>query len=372
MSDPSLAPDKGVDTASAPLRICLIGSSRFPISEPFAGGLESHTHALARELLRRGHEVSLFAAAGSDPSLNVTVLPCDVYSPDDESRRDVAAPPERWMAEHHAYLGLMLDLARRGRRSFDIVHNNSLHHLPIAMSSAVDVPIVTTLHTPPIPWLTSAIGYAGGNCRFISVSHATARAWSPMVPSTPVHNGVDLEQWTAGPGGGPAVWSGRIVPEKAPHHAALAARAAGMPLRIAGEILDRHYFTTEVEPLLGDGVDYVGHLTHRELIDLVGRAAVAVVTPAWEEPFGLVAIEAMASGTPVAALARGALGEIVDATTGALAPAGDVPALARAMRVAATRDRALVRESARERFSHGGMVDRYEDLYRGAIRARAA
>lgn len=357
---------------STPLRICLIGSSRFPISEPFAGGLESHTHALARELQRRGHEVSLFAAAGSDPALNVVELPCAVYAGDEESRRDVAAPPQQWMDEHHAYLGLMLGLSGSGRGSFDIIHNNSLHHLPIAMSSAVEIPVFTTLHTPPIPWLTSAITYAGDNCHFIAVSRATARAWSPMVASTPVHNGVDLQQWTVGPGGGPAVWSGRIVPEKAPHQAALAARAAGMPLRIAGEILDRTYYATHVEPLLGDGIEYVGHLTHRELIEFVGHARVAVVTPAWEEPFGLVAIEAMACGTPVAAFARGALSEIVDATTGALAPAGDVLALAAAMRTAATRDRSCVRAAARDRFSHQAMVDSYEQLYRAAIEGRAA
>ena len=355
-----------------PLRICVIGSSRFPISEPFAGGLESHTHALARELQRRGHKVSLFAAAGSDPSLNVVELPCAVYESDEESRRDVAAPPQQWMDEHHAYLGLMLDLAGSGRGSFDIIHNNSLHHLPIAMSSAVDVPVITTLHTPPIPWLTSAIAYVGDNCRFIAVSRATARAWSPMVASTPVHNGVDLQQWALGPGGGPAVWSGRIVPEKAPHLAALAARAAGMPLRIAGEILDRTYYADQVEPLLGDGIEYVGHLTHRELIELVGRARVAVVTPAWEEPFGLVAIEAMACGTPVAAVARGALSEIVDASTGALAPVGDITALAAAMRTAAALDRSIVRQVARDRFSHRAMVDSYELLYRAAIKDSAA
>lgn len=356
-------------TATTPLRICLIGSSRFPIREPFAGGLEAHTHALARELLRRGHDVSLFAAAGSDPALNVVHLPCAVYESDEESRRDVAAPPEQWMDEHHAYLGLMMDLVRSGRRSFDVIHNNSLHHLPIAMSSAVDLPIITTLHTPPVPWLTSAIAYAGDNCHFVSVSHATARAWSPMIASTPVHNGIDLDQWSPGPGGGPAVWSGRIVPEKAPHQAARAARSIGMPLWIAGEILDRRYFTTEVQPLLGDGIEYVGHLTHRELTDLVGRATVAVVTPAWEEPFGLVAVEALACGTPVAAFARGALGEIVDETTGALAPGGDVPALALAMRAAATRDRVVVRAAARARFSHSAMVDSYVDLYRRATGA---
>lgn len=357
--------------SSRPLRICLIASSRFPVKEPFAGGLEAHTHALALELQRRGHDVSLFARAGSDPALNLVELPCAIYTPDDASRKDVAAPPELWMAEHHAYLGLMLDLMNGGGRAFDLVHNNSLHHLPVAMSSAVSAPVITTLHTPPVPWLTSAIEFASPNCAFISVSEAMARAWSKIIRSTPVHNGIDLEQWRLGAGGGPAIWAGRIVPEKAPHHAIRAAREAGMTLRLAGEVLDHAYYATEVAPLLGEGVEYMGHLSHTDLIELAREASVAVVTPAWEEPFGLVVAEAMACGTPVAAVARGAMTELVDENSGVLAPPDDVAGLAIAMRRAAALPRAEVRASAERRFSHGVMVDHYEDIYRAAVAGAA-
>ena len=353
--------------AARPLRICLIGSSRFPVSEPFAGGLEAHTHALARELLQRGHTVSLFAAAGSDAALNIVELPCAVYAQDETSRKDVAAPPAQWMDEHHAYLGLMLDLITAGRRSFDLVHNNSLHHLPIAMSAALDIPVITTLHTPPIPWLTSAIEFAGPNCRFISVSATTARAWSGIVPSTPVPNGVDLDQWSLGPGGGPAIWSGRIVPEKAPHVALLAARVAKMPIHLAGPVIDHAYYATEVEPLLGGGAEYVGHLPHQELVERVRAASVAVVTPAWEEPFGLVAAEAMACGTPVAAVARGALVELIDGTNGALAAPDDIKGLAAAIQTAAMLDRAGVRRAGEATCSHRIMVDNYESFYRTTL-----
>lgn len=354
------------------LRICLIASSRFPVREPFAGGLEAHTHALAKELRRRGHRVTLFARAGSDPDLDVHELPLAVYAPDDRARKDVAAPPEVWMEEHHAYLGLMLELIRAGRTTYDLVHNNSLHHLPVAMSPALEIPVVTTLHTPPLPWLTSAAQFAGPNCHFVSVSTATARAWADVVPSAAIPNGVDLDQWTPGPGGGPAIWSGRIVPEKAPHHAILAARGAGLPLRLAGEVLDRGYYAREVEPLLGDDVEHVGHVSHRELVELVGQASVALVTPAWDEPFGLVAAEAMACGTPVAAFSRGALTELVTPQTGALAEAGDVPGLTRAIRVAVTLDRHEVRRAAEARFSHQAMVDGYESVYRDALAAAGA
>src|SRR5690606_1438843 len=150
------------------------------------------------------------------------------------ARSDVGATPREWMSEHHAYLSLMLDLAAAGPRRFDVVHNNSLHYLPIAMARSLSPVVVTTLHTPPLDLLESAIDLASATSVFVSVSHATARAWSPHVTTQTIHNGIDTERWAYGPGGGAAIWFGRLVPEKAPHHAILAARAAGMDLDLVG------------------------------------------------------------------------------------------------------------------------------------------
>lgn len=346
------------------LRICLIAASRFPIAEPFVGGLEAHTHALAHELVRRGHQVSLFAAPGSDPSLDVHHLPVMRREPSAAARADVGATPREWMNEHHAYLSLMLDLARDGDRRFDVVHNNSLHYLPIAMASSLAPVVLTTLHTPPLELLESAIDLAPPNSVFVSVSHATARAWAPQVASTTIHNGIDADRWSYGPGGGAALWFGRLVPEKAPDHAIRAARAAGMPLDLVGPLLDPTYFAREIEPMLGDGITYRGHLGHRELAQLAGRASVAVVSPAWDEPYGLVAAEAMACGTPVAAYARGGLPEVIGLDGGALARPDDPDDLALAMLRARDLDRRVVRRRAVEHFSLSTMVDRYVELYR--------
>lgn len=354
------------------LRICLIASSRFPISEPFAGGLEAHTHALAGQLQARGHEVSVFAAPGSDPALGVVELPVESFTPPPGERHDTGITPESWLNEHHAYLGLMLDLTRTGSQRFDVIHNNSLHHLPIAMSSAIDVPMFTTLHTPPVPWLTSAVAYAASTSTFVAVSEFTAREWAGQVACRTIRNGIDVDTWRPGPGGGPAVWSGRLVPEKAPHLAIDAARRAGMPLTLAGPSLDHEYFDREIRPRLGAGIEYAGHLTHHELRAVLGDASVAVVTPVWDEPYGLVAAEALACGTPVAAFARGALPEFVDETVGSLARPGSVEDLARAMLAAASRDRAHVRRVAEERCSIARMVDQYELLYTGGHHQLAA
>ena len=107
------------------LRVALIASARHPIREPFAGGLEAQTWTLADGLRRRGHEVTLFAGPGSDAALGVAELPVRRIEISEQARGDVSMPTESFLAEHHAYLGLMLDLA--ATTDFDVVHNNSLH-----------------------------------------------------------------------------------------------------------------------------------------------------------------------------------------------------------------------------------------------------
>ena len=163
--------------------------------------------------------------------------------------------------------------------------------------------------------------------------------------------------------GGPAVWTGRLVREKAPHEAIDACRRAGMPLVLAGPAPDPAYFATEVAPRLGPDVVHVGHLDHRAIARLLGRASVAVVTPGWDEPYGLVAAEALACGTPVAAYSRGALPEIVVDEVGALATPGEVDGLAEAIHLARTRDRHAAREHAVRHHSATRMVEEYERLY---------
>ena len=353
------------------MRIGLIASARFPVSEPFAGGLEAHTWALADGLIRRGHDVTVFAAPGSDPQLGVREL--DVRVPDisPAARADVSMSSEWWMQEHHAYLSLMLELVDS---DLDVVHNNSLHYLPIAMASSLRVPVVTTLHTPPTPWLESAI-QAPRYCpvTFAAVSHHTADAWRHLVPgATVVRNGIDVDRWQPGPGGGPAVWSGRIVPEKGAHLAAQAAVRAGVPLRLAGPVMDPAYFDELVRPWLVGDTEYVGHLRTDELVQLVGQASVSLVTPCWEEPYGLVVAESLACGTPVAGFARGALPELVDDRHGRLVAADDVVGLARALVAAAELDRQAVRAHAVRTCSVEAMIDGYEALYGATTLEQAA
>ncbi|MDO9377822.1 MAG: glycosyltransferase family 4 protein [Nocardioidaceae bacterium] len=346
------------------LRIAMIASSRFPVSEPFAGGLEAHLWAASRELARRGHRVSLFAAPGSDAAVGVDTLQVDPLELTVAATQDASMVEMGWLQEHHAYLDLMVRLAGPLASSFDVVHNHSLHHLPVAMARTIPMPMLTTLHTPPTPWLESAIRVArGAGGRFVAVSAHTAASWQHTGQVPVLLNGIDVSRWPQGPGGTRLVWSGRMVAEKAPHLAIQAARLAGLPLDLAGPVSDPAYFDECVRPLLGDDVRHLGHLDHAQLAAVVGRSAATLVTPDWDEPYGLVVAESLACGTPVVAFARGGVGEVLDASCGRLVPAGDVQAMAAAVADVTALDRDAARRRAETACSIDRMTDLYEDAY---------
>lgn len=352
------------------MHIGIIAHLRHAIVEPFAGGLEMHTHLLARSLRERGHDVTVFASSRSDETLGLEAICCETAI---AAVGTAEAPEIAFFQEHHAYLSLMNDLRHR---SFDIIHNNSLHYLPVTLADSLPMPMVTTLHTPPFCWLESGIRLcAAQNNAFVGVSHSVARLWSHVRPTDAVIlNGIDLQRFVFHPQ--PArpdylVWYGRIVPEKGLHLAIAAARQIGLPLRIAGPILDDTYFRKRIAPTLGPDVVHVGHLAHRDLAQLVGGARAFLCTPMWDEPYGLVVAEALACGVPVAAFARGAIPEILDATCGVLAAPDDADSLAQAGLAALNLDRRACRARAEQMCNAKRMVDDYEDLYERQLAATA-
>lgn len=344
------------------MRIAIVAHLKHAIVEPFAGGLEMHTHLLATKMRARGHDVTLFASTRSDPATGFRAI-CD------ETALMAAGIAEAsdvvFFREHHAYLGLMSELRRS---DFDVVHNNSLHYLPVAMADTLPMPMVTSLHTPPFCWLESGIRHCRGEAaRFVAVSEAIRAMWSPIVAiDRVVANGIELDRfpYRAQADADPyLVWYGRIVPEKGTHLAIAAAREVGLPMRIAGPVSDPDYFATEVEPHLGATVRYVGHLDHEALSALIAGARAFLCTPRWDEPYGLVVAEALACGTPVAAFARGAIPSLLDDESGVLATPDDVASLAEATRRAMTLDRATCRARAEAICDADTMIDGYEALY---------
>lgn len=317
------------------MRVLVVAPSRYPLRQPHAGGLEATVWDRVSWLRARGHEVTLCAAEGSDflGDAPEFALPAPEWSRVEDASD--TQYPAGYAAAAEAAHEAAFDRLRAERHRFDVIDNHSLHPAPIRWSRDADIPVVTTLHTPPLEPLLEAAAYARGSAhRFVAVSQATARAWSAEgVDSFVFPNGVDTDRWVRGPGGRRWVWSGRLVPEKAPHLAIEAARTAGAEIVVAGRIGDVDYFQQEVAPRLGPHARYVGALHQDALCRLVGESAVALVTPMWEEPFGLVIAEALATGTPVAAFDIGGVSEVLAGMPGTAAVMpGDVTALAHAAR----------------------------------------
>jgi glycosyltransferase involved in cell wall biosynthesis len=353
------------------MKIGIIAHLKHPIAEPFAGGLEMHTHLLARALRERGHVVTVFASTRSDLGLGLEAICSETALADvgTAEATDVA-----FFKEHHAYLSLMNGLRHR---DFDVIHNNSLHYLPVTLADSLPMPMITTFHTPPFCWLESGARLCSATDHaFVAVSQSVAALWDHVAPADEVIlNGIDLENFAfhaTAAEDGYLVWYGRIVPEKGLHLAIEAARLIGLPLRIAGPILDEEYYRTRIAPELGPDTIHVGHLAHTELARLVGGARAFLCTPMWDEPYGLVIAEALACGVPVAAFERGAIPEILDAGCGVLAIPDDVASLAAAGLAALSLDRRACRRRAEAVCDAARMVESYEALYRRRIAKRGA
>lgn len=342
------------------LRIAVLAHLHHAVASPFAGGLEAHTAQAVAALADRGHDVVLFAKEGSHVVCRqVAVL---------DGRFRVNGYPDSVSRDrqHRVLDGAMRSAVRAARRGFDVVLNNSLS--PVPHRELRGVPTLHVFHTPPLPRIVDVFGGAGWEPdprhAYVSVSETNARGWRPHLPALGVvHNGIPLRQWTAGPARrtGQAVWTGRITPEKGAHVAIEAARLAGMELVLAGPIHDPEYFSVLIEPELGASVRYAGHLDHAELRQLVSGSEVFVASPLWDEPFGLNVVEALACGTPVAALPAGAMAEIIAPGAGFVASRSDAASLAAAIASARGLSHDVVADSAR-RFSVETMAEHYEAL----------
>jgi glycosyltransferase involved in cell wall biosynthesis len=353
------------------MRIAVLAHVRQRIGQPFAGGMESHCWHLASGLQARGHDVVLFASGDSDPGLTIDpVLPVHYEQsfPGAEHRGHVPLIA-------HIDAGYEAACDRIAAGGFDVVHNNSLHRFPIEPRRTAVVPTVTSLHVPPydaLRWFVHASAVPGH--RLTVTSHRQLDAWWPegAPPQASVlYNGIDPTLWPfVSHGDGSAVWCGRMTRDKGPHFAAQAARLAGLPLTLFGAIEDPGYWAGEVVPLLDDTIRYGGHIDGTMLPAAIGRASVFVFTPCWDEPFGLVAVEAMACGVPIAAFDMGAAREVIGAG-GCFAPMGDVPALAEAITAAATLPRKAQRARVEASFTHDVWLDGCEALYRDVIADRA-
>ena len=266
------------------------------------GGTERVVSYLTEELVRQGHDVTLFASGDSKTSANL-----------------VPACPKALRlgsggSDHVAAHILMLERVFQAAQEFDIIHFH-IDHLHFPGSRIQNLPQLTTLHGRlDLPEL-DPLYREFSEMPLVSISNSQRKplAWANWMAT--VYHGLppDLHDFRSGPGRYLA-FLGRIAPEKGVDQAIEIAKRTGIPLKIAAKVdrADRDYFEAAVKPLLSHSfVEYVGEIGEREKNDFLGDALALLAPIRWPEPFGLVFIEALACGTPVITYERGSAPEIV-------------------------------------------------------------
>ena len=313
------------------------------------GPWEQIASLLAEGLVERGVDVTLFATLDS-----LTAGTLDGVCPHGYAE-DPALDGRVWEALHVAHA-----LARSGE--FDVVHNH-LDWLPLAFAAHARAPMVTTVHGFSDARIVPA--YARAASAYVSISDADRRPELDYVAT--VHHGIDLAALPfSAAGGQELVVLGRVHPDKGTAAAIDIARRAGRRLVICGIVQDERYFAEQVAPHVdGDRVRYLGSVGPGQRAEVLGSAAALLHPIAFDEPFGLAVVEAMACGTPVVAYSRGAMPEVVDeGVTGYLVDGDSPAAAAEAVDRAIRLDRAACRATAQRRFSAARMVADYLAVYR--------
>ena len=352
------------------MHVAVIAHNRHAVAEPFMGGMEAHTHLLCRELRAAGHAVTLLAAGESDDACLAPICPAPYEA---ELPWDIYRGTRQLEDFQRLAYAAAFEIVRAGR--FDVVHNNSLFPALIDWARRDGIPMVTTQHVPPFARMAEAVRRAENDdaARITFVSESQVPLWFAQKPSNAsvVYNGIDCRIWHPGEKhSGRLVWTGRITPNKGLLEAVEAVRRAGAALDIAGQAEDREYLAACMAATGDADIRFLGQLHGEELRALVRRSKAALVTPMWDEPFGLVAAEALASGVPVIAFDRGTMSEVVG-PCGVVVEAGSVDALTQAIMRADGFDRAACRERAVSRFSAEAMVAAYESVYCAAMGAAA-
>ncbi|HZF06327.1 MAG TPA: glycosyltransferase family 4 protein [Patescibacteria group bacterium] len=350
---------------AAIMRIAQVAPLYEPVPPRLYGGTERVVSYLTEELVRRGHDVTLFASGDSQTSARLVALTERAVRLDASSREVLAADISR-------QLGRVFGHAR----DFDVIHCH-VDYLAYPFSRLVRTPTLHTVHGRlDLPYL-APIFREFPDVRLISISEAqrVPLASYGVTWAGTVYHGMPLERspFVAQPGEYLA-FLGRLSPEKQPEVAIEVAKRVGMPLRIAAKIdaNDHDYVQRVVAPLLDDPlIEFIGEVEDDRKAAFLGGARALLFPIDWPEPFGLVMIEAMACGTPVIARPCGSVPELLeDGRTGFL---GDtVDDLVEAVKRIDTIERAECRRQVERRFSVARMVDDYEAIYRRAASARQA
>ncbi|MFZ2105798.1 MAG: glycosyltransferase family 4 protein [Roseiarcus sp.] len=319
------------------------------------GGTERVVSHLCEALVRKGHEVTLFASGDSITSADL--VPCTTEA--------IRLNPA--IKDYVPHYMIMLDKVRRIARRFDVLHFHiDAFHMPLFRD--VGAKTLTTLHgRQDLPDMLP-LYRAFLHMPLVSISDAQRAPIPDANFAKTIYHGLPLDLYAPSydARGGYLAFLGRISPEKRPDRAIAIATALGLPLKIAAKVdkPDEAYFREVVVPLLDrPGVEFVGEINDLEKAKFLGEALALLFPIDWPEPFGLVMIEAMACATPVLAFRRGSVAEIVDdGVTGRVVDTVDeaIRLLPEVIRL----DRQAVRRRFEERFSASRMANDYVEVYR--------
>lgn len=324
------------------------------------GGTELVVSLLTEELVRRGHQVTMFASGDSVTSARL-VPACSTYLRKLESQNR-----HRWAAYD---MNLLLRL-REMQQEFDIIHNH-MGWQAFPFADAFRIPMVTTNHNPVVHY-NKEIYLAYAHLPLVSISDAyrAHNLGDQLNYIATVYNGIETELYNT-----PRkvkrdylLFIGRVSKAKGAADAIKIARRLSMPLRIAGKIdtSDQEYYEREVQPELHGGVEYMGEVGPTEKAQLYSGAVAVVYPIAFEEPFGLVMAEALASGTPVLALDRGSVREVLsDGETAVIASTID-ELIGRFCEIA-TIEESKCRNRATELFGKDKMTSSYEEVFQNVL-----
>ena len=342
------------------MRIAQVAPLAEAVPPKLYGGTERVVAYLTDALVELGHDVTLFASGDSDTKATL----CPIWP------RALRLDPD--VKDHFAPLFMQLETVARRAHEFDLIHCH-IDYFGYPLLRRLGTPSVTTLHgrldlpeLQPLYRLYSDIPVVS-----ISDSQRVPLPEANFVAT--VLHGLPQNLLSKGDGrGGYLAFLGRVSPEKAPDAAIRIAARAGIPLKIAAKVdrVDRDYFKTTVEPLLGQAdVEFIGEIREDQKQEFLGNAAGLLFPIAWREPFGLVMIEAMACGTPVIAFENGSVPEVLEnAVTGFIVHSEDQAV--DAVRRIGTLDRTRIRGEFERRFTAQRMAKNYLKLYERLVQAR--
>jgi glycosyltransferase involved in cell wall biosynthesis len=355
-----------VTSRPEPMRIALVAPPLLPVPPSGYAGTERVVAVLADELTRRGHVVTVFASGDSS-------VPCELVPTVERALWAGSGPLRSDTAFDDAealFLARTADMVWRQHERFDVIHAHLEGH-GFVLARHCPTPVVTTLHGRlDVPGMPELLGDFA-EIPLVSVSD-NQRRWFPDANwVATVHHGMPLDSMPFGEDVGTYLaLVGRIAREKGVAEAVEVARSTGIPLKVAARLrldTERQLFEDVLAPAIRDGVaEYLGELAAPDRDALYAGALATLMLGAWPEPFGLVAIESMAAGTPVVARRAGALPELVQhGADGYLVD--DVQEAAFAVGLAAGLDRRAIRDHALRRFTPQHMVDAYERVYREVV-----